>query len=510
MPTPTTTTPLRDLRPDADAVLILGARVVVVAAEQLLTAAANGRIELLGDAGYPAPMKKVQVWLEPGTEEGVAVLRFGADIHTGLPPTHVLANAALLAAGPVGVLIARRLGADNAVANRIAAGAEEVAAASGRILRRLRQTQEGDGPSDRRPPTVSLPATITYDGPAAQGDRLVGARGPSPRSVSVRASLPATDVTVAHLREFVLVVLRVVGDLVGGREPLRGRTYVVSDRPPTHRSASVDGVRLDQVGGLPAIVDQFREIAVSFQHPEIMARWGARRPQGILLYGPPGTGKTMLARALANEIGAVLREIRTPDILDKWLGGSERNIKQIFQNARRFREPTVMLFDEFDSIISYAGAGGDAASQAVNAVAGIFKQEMNGLIEANPNVIVIATTNFPQRVDASLVRSGRFDIKLPIPVPNEAARAEILMKKILELIDRHETDGFQMFADDIDVTALAAASPGLTGADIEEALRRIQLAKAMQEARGATSGPITQAELTAALTSLTATTPRPA
>src|SRR5258705_13621242 len=98
MPTPTTTTPLRDLRPDADTVAILGARVVIVAAEQLLAAAASGRIEMLGDAGYPAPVQKVQVWLEPGTEEGVAVLRFGADIRTGHPPTHVIANAALLAA----------------------------------------------------------------------------------------------------------------------------------------------------------------------------------------------------------------------------------------------------------------------------------------------------------------------------------------------------------------------------------------------------------------------------
>ena len=80
-----------------------------------------------------------------------------------------------------------------------------------------------------------------------------------------------------------------------------------------------------------------------------------------------------------------------------------------------------MLFDEFDSIISYAGAGGDAASQAINAVAGIFKQEMNDLIEANPNVIVVATTNFPHRVDDSLIRSGRFDVKIGGP---EAGRGE--------------------------------------------------------------------------------------
>jgi transitional endoplasmic reticulum ATPase len=215
----------------------------------------------------------------------------------------------------------------------------------------------------------------------------------------------------------------------------------------------------------------------------------------------------MLARALAAEIGATFREIRTPEILDKWLGGSERNIKRIFRNARRYREPTVLLFDEFDSIISYTGAGMDAASQAINAVAGIFKQEMNNLIEANPNVIVVATTNFPERVDDSLVRSGRFDIKLAIPQPDQAGRAQIITKMIRQRIARHETDGFRMFADDIDADRLAAASAGMTGADLKEALRRAQLAKAMHEARtGVPAAPISQQDLTTCITELRHTT----
>jgi transitional endoplasmic reticulum ATPase len=155
-----------------------------------------------------------------------------------------------------------------------------------------------------------------------------------------------------------------------------------------------------------------------------------------------------------------------------------------------------MLFDEFDSIISYTGGGDDAASQALNAVAGIFKQEMNGLIEVNPNVIVVATTNFPERVDQSLIRSGRFDVKLAIPVPDATGRREILAKAMRQLIIEHEVAGFRMFADDVDATELAAACPGFTGADLKELLRRAQLAKAMQEARtGVASTPITQADL---------------
>jgi transitional endoplasmic reticulum ATPase len=293
-----------------------------------------------------------------------------------------------------------------------------------------------------------------------------------------------------------LLLQAVVELLPPSTEPLTGRRYVVSRETIPRVATTTQEVTLDQVGGLAAVVAELRQIAVSFRHPEAMARWGARRPQGILMYGPPGTGKTMLSRALANEIGADFREIRTPEILDKWLGGSERNIKQVFRDARRYRVPTLILFDEFDSIISYAGSGGDAASQAINAVAGIFKQEMNDLIEANPNVIVVATTNFPHRVDDSLIRSGRFDVKLSIPKPDEASRAEIFRKMISQLAAAHEEPGFTMFADGLDMAELGRLSHGMTGADIKEVLRRVQLAKAMLDARtGGMVEPISQQDL---------------
>jgi transitional endoplasmic reticulum ATPase len=271
---------------------------------------------------------------------------------------------------------------------------------------------------------------------------------------------------------------------------LAGRTYTLC--------RAGEAVRLDQLGGLDDIVHQLREVADSFRHPEVMARWGARRPQGVLMSGPPGTGKTTLAKALATEIGGTLKEIRTPDILDKWVGASERNIKKIFADARRYRTPTVLLFDEFDSIISYTGSPRGAADQAINSVAGIFKQEMNSLVEDNPNVIVVATTNFPERVDESLTRSGRFDIKISVPLPNTAARADILTKMLRSLVSRHEIDGFRMFADDVDVAELAGLTAGMSGADLKEMLRRVRMAKAMQEVRGTgQAGAITLDDLRA-------------
>ncbi|MGB2569931.1 ATP-binding protein [Micromonospora citrea] len=481
------------LRPDTDTVTLLGARVTLVDPGALLATAGAEPVDLLADADLPAGVRRARftVRAEAGTHHFEAYLTAG-------PPTATV--LALGLAGPAGMLLARRLAVGDPRAERMLAGAGRVAVEASRRL-------------GLRPPTALTASDRDAAGEAVLREaEALGLRPnighrvePGVRSVTVRGTVPSPEVTPEHLRAMVGVLLQAVRELTGDTgEPrvLRGRSYTVGATPDA-ASPGTAAVTLDQVGGLDDVVARFREIAVSFRHPQVMARWGARRPQGILMYGPPGTGKTMLARALANEIGADFREIRTPEILDKYLGGSERNIKQIFREARAYRRPTVMLFDEFDSIISYAGAGGDAASQAVNAVAGIFKQEMNTLIEANPDVIVVATTNFPHRVDASLTRSGRFDVKVAIPLPDETGRAEIVTKMVRELIARHERPGFRMFADDVDPRTLAALTPGLTGADIREVLRRVQLAKAMREAtEGAPAGPISQDDLAEAIAGL--------
>ena len=510
-------------RGDAETVEVLGGRLVINDGPAIIVAARETRVRLLSGGYFPPPVQDVRYWLDTASIDGAATHQMSADVSVrGGPSARTMFDAAMLgAAAPLGAMLAKRFGNDGPVANKIAQGAEVIGSVPSRLVRTIWPPDDYGEKIDplAAANAAGLKATITYPGPTAtaNGGNPFSADGPlrsGPRTVSIRASVPSADMTTDLLREMTLLVLRVVGEFVGGEAPLRGRTYVIGKREsqPAPGAAApaaaapgptrTENVTLDHVGGLDAIVGQFREIAVSFRHPDIMARWGARRPQGILLYGPPGTGKTMLARALANEIGATFREIRTPEILDKWLGGSERNIKAIFQEARRYRHPTVMLFDEFDSIISYAGTGGDAASQAVNAVAGIFKQEMNNLIEDNQNVIVVATTNFPHRVDDSLIRSGRFDVKLSIPLPDQAGRAEIFKMKIRDLTERHEYKGFTMFADDVDPAALAAVSHGFSGADVGEVLRRAQLAKAMQEARGGKGEPITQADLMRITTAL--------
>ncbi len=496
------------LRPQIETFDHAGCRVTLIDAAGILDAARVERVELRPDPAFPAPVRRVRF--------AVSGSVFEAEVATGpAGAAEGLGPGVLGMTGPVGVLLARRVAAGDPLATKIADG---IGVAAAEAYRRLGLDRPAGGGAASGPaasgaaaggatagsataPSADTPAVREVDGLRITVSQTEGSP-PGGRTTTLRATVPAETAAPDHLRALVRAVLDTVVELVRGSgadpeaEPLAGRAYVLRRPAPSGGSDSTEHVTLDQVGGLADVVAQFRQIAVSFRHPDAMARWGARRPQGILMYGPPGTGKTMLARALANEIGANFREIRTPEILDKWLGASERNIKAIFREARRYREPTVMLFDEFDSIISYAGSGGDAASQAVNAVAGIFKQEMNTLIEENPNVIVVATTNFPHRVDESLTRSGRFDVKIAIPLPDESGRAEIVAKMVRQLIARHEVPGFRMFADDLDPRDLARASVGMTGADLKEVLRRAQLSKAMQEARtGTVPTPISQAEL---------------
>ncbi|MGK5681411.1 ATP-binding protein [Actinoplanes sp. URMC 104] len=478
-------------RPRGETFEYAGATVELVDVATVLAAARVNPVDLLRRSSWPAPVQRVDLTVSSADRPGGPVHTFAAAISTAEEPlSSERIRKLVLGNDPVGLLLAKRIEAGDPIATRIVDGVGAAAAAAYKKLGLDRPAQPAAGrePGTLADAVVGLQAEMTYDETGTV--------------VRLHAEVPRDEVTAAHLQAFAGLTLQAVLELAGP-DSLTGRRFVLSRETLSKTPPTTQTVTLDMVGGLADVVSELRQIAVSFRHPEAMARWGARRPQGILMYGPPGTGKTMLSRALSNEIGADFREIRTPEILDKWLGGSERNIKQIFRDARRYRVPTLMLFDEFDSIISYAGAGGDAASQAINAVAGIFKQEMNDLIEANPNVIVVATTNFPHRVDDSLIRSGRFDVKISVPKPDDASRAEIFRKMIRGLIAAHEAPGFRMFADDLDLQALAAASHGMTGADIKEVLRRVQLSKAMQDARtGGRVDPIGQEELLASIREL--------
>ena len=271
------------------------------------------------------------------------------------------------------------------------------------------------------------------------------------------------------------------------------KTAVNSEFAPTKPGE----IKLSDVGGLKLVKDQLAEIAIAFGNPEIMEKWGAKKPQGLILYGEPGTGKTMLAKALAGEIGADIMFVQGNDIYNMWLGESERRIKELFEQIKSLRTRTVVVFDEFDSIIGTTeevGPGG--GGQARNAVAGIFKQELNSLGDTNPNILLVATTNSIDRIDPALVRTGRFDYKLYIPMPDEDGRAEIISIIISRaLTEKSSSDDFLPYADDINIPELIQLTDGMSGADMTEIFRRITMKKAINEAQTGSSQQICQADL---------------
>jgi len=296
-----------------------------------------------------------------------------------------------------------------------------------------------------------------------------------------------------------------------------GRSALAGSQPPKTRSSSTgrtteqrsnltedlpeieiveSKLTLDDVGGLEQVKKTLRDIATSFQHPEIMEKWGATRPQGVLMYGEPGTGKTMLAQALANEIEAEMWALQSTDIYEKWLGDSESHIKAIFNRARQHQGRLILFFDEFDSIVGITENPGSGADNVRNAVAGIFKQEMNTLAKDNPDVLVVAATNNLDRIDPALIRSGRFDHKVYIPMPDEEARQQIIAGIAAKAMLQQESEGFKVFGDDLNTTKLAVETDGMSGADISELFRRLGLSRAMQEARtGEQQLPISQDEI---------------
>ncbi len=221
----------------------------------------------------------------------------------------------------------------------------------------------------------------------------------------------------------------------------------------------VPKVRWSDIGGLEDVKQQLRE-AVEWQltFPEVFERMGIRPPKGILLFGPPGTGKTLLAKAVATESGANFIAVRGPEVLSKWVGESEKAIREIFRKARQ-AAPTVVFFDEIDAIAPARGMGHDT-SGVLERMVNQLLAEMDGITPLN-RVVVIAATNRPDILDPALLRPGRFDRLIYVPPPDKQARLEILKVHTRNV----------PLAEDVNLEALAEKLEGYTGADIEALVR---------------------------------------
>jgi transitional endoplasmic reticulum ATPase len=218
------------------------------------------------------------------------------------------------------------------------------------------------------------------------------------------------------------------------------------------------------VGGLEETKEELREtIQWPLEYPQVFEAMDMESAKGVLMYGPPGTGKTLLAKAVANEAESNFISVKGPELLNKFVGESEKGVREIFQKARE-NAPTVIFFDEIDSIAAERGrASGD--SGVTERVVSQLLTELDGL-ESLEDVVVIATTNRPDLIDVALLRPGRLDRHVHVPVPDEDARRAIF--------DVHTRA--KPLADDVDLDGLATQTDGYVGADIEAVCREASMA----------------------------------
>ncbi|ACM57299.1 CDC48 family AAA ATPase [Halorubrum lacusprofundi] len=213
------------------------------------------------------------------------------------------------------------------------------------------------------------------------------------------------------------------------------------------------GITYEDIGGLQSEIQRVREmVELPMKHPQIFSKLGIEPPQGVLLHGPPGTGKTLLAKAVANETSASFFSIAGPEIISKYYGESEQQLREIFEDAKE-ESPSIIFIDELDSI---APKREDVTGEVERRVVAQLLTMMDGL-ETRGQVVVIGATNRVDSVDPALRRPGRFDREIEIGVPDEVGRKEIL---------QIHTRGMPL-SDDVSLDHLADETHGFVGADIE-------------------------------------------
>jgi AAA+ superfamily predicted ATPase len=268
-------------------------------------------------------------------------------------------------------------------------------------------------------------------------------------------------------------------------EVAEGKVRAAWEEPGAGLDTSLErpAIRFNDVGGMEAVKDEIRlKIIHPLQHPEIYRAYGKAVGGGILMYGPPGCGKTHLARATAGEVRAGFLAVGINDVLEMWIGQSERNLHELFQRARENR-PCVLFFDEVDAL---GASRTDLRQSAGRHLINQFLSELDGVQHSNDGVLILAATNAPWHLDGAFRRPGRFDRVLFVPPPDVPARAEIL--RIL-------VQGKPI--KDLDFAHLAKKTDGFSGADLK-AVVDVAVERKLRAALTAGVQPLTTKDLAAA------------
>uniref|UniRef100_F6VLN4 Transitional endoplasmic reticulum ATPase n=1 Tax=Ciona intestinalis TaxID=7719 RepID=F6VLN4_CIOIN len=223
----------------------------------------------------------------------------------------------------------------------------------------------------------------------------------------------------------------------------------------------VPNITWDDIGGLDSVKTELQELVqYPVEHPEKFLKFGMTPSKGVLFYGPPGCGKTLLAKAIANECQANFISIKGPEMLTMWFGESEANVREVFDKARQ-AAPCVLFFDELDSIAKSRGGnvgdGGGAGDRVINQIL----TEMDGM-SSKKNVFIIGATNRPDIIDSAILRPGRLDQLIYIPLPDEKSRIQILRANLRK----------SPVSKDVDLNLMAKVTKGFSGADLTEICQR--------------------------------------
>ncbi|MEV4823707.1 AAA family ATPase [Micromonospora sp. NPDC049274] len=340
---------------------------------------------------------------------------------------------------------------------------------------------EAVDPALRAPDLLSLRISVPLPDPALRREQLTVLTRQVPLADDVRL-----DEVAARTPGFVAADLAALVREAGVRAALRQKsartpTVAMADftaalevvRPTTMAASTLElaSVTLDDVGGLTEVKQTLTESVLwPLTYPDTFARLGVQPPRGVLLYGPPGCGKTYLVTALAGSGRANVLSVKGAELLSKWVGESERAVRELFRRARE-AAPTLIFLDEMDALAPVRGQANDGGT--TDRVVAALLTELDG-VETLRNVVVVGATNRPDLVDPALLRPGRLGRLVYVPPPDGPARAEIL-----RAASRHVP-----LAPDVDLAALGAELTGFSAADCAAVVREAALA-AMRESLAA-------------------------
>jgi SpoVK/Ycf46/Vps4 family AAA+-type ATPase len=266
--------------------------------------------------------------------------------------------------------------------------------------------------------------------------------------------------------EFVIVILACIG-IIGGSEFLglkisqesteRRKEKISSYGKFGFKDVGLSGEEksMDDVGGYEDVKAELRDsIMMPLEKKEIAYAYGIKPPAGVLLFGPPGTGKTMLMRALSKELNYSFISIKASDILSQWVGESEKNVTEIFENARK-NAPTILFFDEIDALGKKRT--GYSSDDVAPRVLSIFLTEMDGALKTKKPVLVIGATNVPDQLDPALLRPGRFDKIVYMHLPDKKARESIIKVHMRRV----------PYSNEVDLGRIAEKTERFSGADLK-------------------------------------------